>query len=145
MNKTPNPIDRHVGARVRMRRLMVGLSQSKLADALEVTFQQVQKYEKGANRIGASRLQQLARVLEVPPSFFFEGAPASSAPGLGFNEDPGNAYVVDFLSTAEGLQLNRAFSAIKDPKLRKTVLDLVERIAGATETPTAPQPADDVR
>src|SRR5579875_1087276 len=127
MNKTPNPIDRHVGARVRMRRLMVGLSQSKLADALEVTFQQVQKYEKGANRIGASRLQQLARVLDVPPSFFFEGAPASTSPSLSYNEDPGNAYVVDFLSTAEGLQLNRAFAAIKDPKLRRSVLDLVER------------------
>jgi transcriptional regulator with XRE-family HTH domain len=119
-----------------MRRLMVGLSQSKLADALDVTFQQVQKYEKGANRIGASRLQQLARVLEVPPSFFFEGAPSGApagAPGLGFAEDASNTYVVDFLSTAEGLQLNRAFSAIKDPKLRKTVLDLVERIANTSE------------
>src|SRR5579863_9075097 len=115
MMKSPNPIDRHVGARLRMRRLMVGLSQSKLAEALEVTFQQIQKYEKGANRIGASRLQQLARVLEVPPSFFFDGAPSSASPGLGFHEDPGNTYVVDFLSTAEGLQLNRAFSAIKDP------------------------------
>ena len=83
MIKTPNPIDRHVGARVRMRRLMVGLSQSKLADALDVTFQQVQKYEKGANRIGASRLQQLARVLEVPPSFFFEGAPSGAPPASG--------------------------------------------------------------
>ena len=141
MIKTPNPIDRHVGARVRMRRLMVGLSQSKLADALDVTFQQVQKYEKGANRIGASRLQQLARVLDVPPSFFFEGAPASSHTGLGFNEDPGNAYVVDFLSTAEGLQLNRAFSAIKDPKLRKTVLDLVERIASTSEPAPAAAPS----
>jgi transcriptional regulator with XRE-family HTH domain len=144
MTKTPNPIDRHVGARVRMRRLMVGMSQSKLAESLEVTFQQVQKYEKGANRIGASRLQQLARVLEVPPSFFFDGAPAGPTPGSGFNEDPGNAYVVDFLSTAEGLQLNRAFSAIKDPKLRKTVLDLVERIAGATEPAPAPRTADSV-
>jgi len=133
MTKSPNPIDRHVGARVRMRRLMVGYSQSKLAESLSVTFQQVQKYEKGANRIGASRLQQLARVLDVPPSFFFEGAPTVAASGVGFNEDPGNAYVVDFLSTAEGLQLNRAFSAIKDPKLRKTVIDLVERIAYSTE------------
>jgi transcriptional regulator with XRE-family HTH domain len=127
-----------------MRRLMVGLSQSKLAEALDVTFQQVQKYEKGANRIGASRLQQLARVLDVPPSFFFEGAPATAAPGLGFNEHPGNSYVVDFLSTAEGLQLNRAFSAIKDPKLRKTVIDLVERIANTSQPTPAPQPADGV-
>jgi transcriptional regulator with XRE-family HTH domain len=145
MNKTPNPIDRHVGARVRMRRLMVGLSQSKLAHALDVTFQQIQKYEKGANRIGASRLQQLARVLDVPPSFFFEGAPASASPAHGFNEDPSNAYVVDFLSTAEGLQLNRAFSAIKDPKLRKTVIDLVERIANSAEPAATPQAADGAR
>ena len=126
---------------------MVGLSQSKLADSLDVTFQQVQKYEKGANRIGASRLQQLARVLEVPPSFFFEGAPSGAPPGgaasLGFSEDPGNTYVVDFLSTAEGLQLNRAFSQIKDPKLRKTVLDLVERIANTSEA-TSAQVVDNV-
>jgi transcriptional regulator with XRE-family HTH domain len=128
-----------------MRRLMVGLSQSKLAEALEVTFQQVQKYEKGANRIGASRLQQLARVLDVSPSFFFEGAPASTSPNLGFSEDAGNTYVVDFLSTAEGLQLNRAFSAIKDPKLRKTVLDLVERIASTSQAEVVPQPIDGAR
>ncbi len=145
MNKTPNPIDRHVGARVRMRRLMVGLSQSKLADSLDVTFQQIQKYEKGANRIGASRLQQIARVLDVPPSFFFEGAPSSAAPSHGFSEDPGNAYVVDFLSTAEGLQLNRAFSAIKDPKLRKTVIDLVERIANSAESAPEPLASDSAR
>jgi transcriptional regulator with XRE-family HTH domain len=139
MNKTPNPIDRHVGARVRMRRLMVGFSQSKLAESLGVTFQQVQKYEKGANRIGASRLQQLARVLEVPPSFFFEGAPSGGgAPSPGFNEDPGNTYVVDFLSTSEGLQLNRAFIAIKDPRVRKSVIELVERIATSAE----PAPTD---
>ena len=116
---------------------MVGLSQSKLAESLSVTFQQVQKYEKGANRIGASRLQQLARVLEVPPSFFFEGAPGVAASGAGFNEDASNTYIVDFLSTAEGLQLNRAFTAIKDPKLRKSVLELVERIAHSAE-PVAP-------
>ncbi len=142
MTKTPNPIDRHVGARVRMRRLMVGLSQSKLAESLSVTFQQVQKYEKGANRIGASRLQQLARVLDVPPSFFFEGAPGVTPSGVGFNEDPGNAFVVDFLSTAEGLQLNRAFSAIKDARLRKTVIELVERIASSGEVAVAPASAE---
>jgi|SRR5271156_3647509 transcriptional regulator with XRE-family HTH domain len=141
MNKTPNPIDRHVGARVRMRRLMVGLSQSKLADSLDVTFQQVQKYEKGANRIGASRLQLLARVLDVPPAFFFEGAPASATPSVGFNEDPGNAYVVDFLSTSEGLQLNRAFSAIKNAKMRRSVLELVEQIAYGSP-PGPPRPID---
>lgn len=138
MSKSPNPIDCHVGARVRMRRLMVGISQSKLAEALDVTFQQVQKYEKGMNRIGASRLQALAHVLQVPPSYFFEGAPSSNAPRYGFNEDAGNNYVVDFLGTNEGLQLNRAFSSIKDSRLRKTVIDLVERIA-STPGPEEPQ------
>ena len=74
--KAPNPIDKHVGSRVRMRRMMLGMSQEKLGDALGLTFQQVQKYEKGANRIGASRLQQISLILQVPVSFFFEGAPA---------------------------------------------------------------------
>jgi len=133
MNKAPNPIDKHVGARVRMRRLMVGMSQGKLGDALDVTFQQVQKYEKGANRIGASRLQQLARVLEVPPSFFFEGAPSGELNASGFHEPDTSSYVVDFLSTNEGLQLNRAFAAIKDPKVRKKILDLVQSLVAGDE------------
>jgi transcriptional regulator with XRE-family HTH domain len=134
MTNTPNPIDKHVGARVRMRRLMVGLSQGKLGEALGVTFQQVQKYEKGANRIGASRLQQLARFLGVPPAYFFEGAPMGGVQAEGFAEPESNAYVVDFLSTNEGLQLNRAFSAIKDPTVRKRILELVESLASGGET-----------
>jgi transcriptional regulator with XRE-family HTH domain len=130
MIKAPNPIDRHVGARLRMRRMMVGMSQGKLGDALDVTFQQIQKYEKGTNRIGASRLQQLARVLEVPPAFFFEGAPASAETGgLAFAEPAGSSYVVDFLSTSEGLQLNRAFALIRDAKVRKKIIDLVVSLA----------------
>ena len=130
MIKTPNPIDKHVGARLRMRRMMVGMSQGKLGDALDVTFQQIQKYEKGTNRIGASRLQQLARVLEVPPAFFFEGAPASSENGaMAFAEPNGSSYVVDFLSTSEGLQLNRAFALIRDAKVRKKIIDLVVSLA----------------
>ena len=129
MSKSPNPIDRHVGARLRMRRLLVGLSQTKLGEALDVTFQQIQKYEKGANRIGASRLQQLARVLDVPPAFFFEGAPQSEVSVNGVAEAPDNGYVVDFLSTAEGLQLNRAFAQIRDPKVRKRIVDLVSSLA----------------
>src|SRR5438874_12259665 len=76
--KGPNPVDKHVGSRVRMRRLMLGMSQGKLADGIGLTFQQVQKYEKGANRIGASRLQHLANILQVPISFFFDGLPAAS-------------------------------------------------------------------
>jgi transcriptional regulator with XRE-family HTH domain len=135
MNKTPNPIDKHVGARLRMRRMMVGMSQGKLGEALSVTFQQIQKYEKGANRIGASRLQQLARVLEVPPAFFFEGAPAagpvasSEGGAMALAEPSASSYVVDFLSTSEGLQLNRAFAMIRDPKVRKKIIDLVVSLA----------------
>src|ERR1700730_13493079 len=103
--KAPNPIDRHVGSRVRMRRMMLSMSQEKLGDALGLTFQQVQKYEKGTNRIGASRLQQISLILQVPVSFFFEGAPSvPSATRLeGFTEAPSPAYVSDFLATSDGL------------------------------------------
>src|ERR1700752_3181446 len=128
--KAPNPIDKHVGSRVRMRRMMLGMSQEKLGDALGLTFQQVQKYEKGANRIGASRLQQIAHILQVPVSFFFEGAP--HAPGQtsheGFGEAPSPAYVSDFLATSDGLALTKAFMGIKDPKLRRRIVDLVEQM-----------------
>src|SRR5512137_2314224 len=119
--KAPNPIDKHVGSRVRMRRMMLGMSQEKLGDALGLTFQQVQKYEKGLNRIGASRLQQISKTLSVPPSFFFEGAPSlDPVSGNGFAEESSSQYVVDFLSTAEGLHLNRAFAKIKSAKVRKS-------------------------
>ena len=134
--KAPNPTDKHVGARVRMRRMMLGMSQEKLGDALGLTFQQVQKYEKGANRIGASRLQQIAHILQVPVSFFFEGAPI--APGQeqqldGSAEAPSPAYVSDFLATSDGLALTKAFMGIKDAKLRRRIVDLVEQIAGGPE------------
>jgi transcriptional regulator with XRE-family HTH domain len=129
--KAPNPTDKHVGARVRMRRMMLGMSQEKLGDALGLTFQQVQKYEKGANRIGASRLQQIAHILQVPVSFFFEGAP--EVPGhhsADMAEAPSPAYVSDFLATSDGLALTKAFMKIKDAKLRRRIVDLVEQIAG---------------
>ena len=109
MVKTSNIVDVYVGARLRMRRTMLGMSQSKLGELLGVTFQQVQKYEKGSNRISASRLQHTARVLEVSPGYFFEGAPADSAEP-GFAEDSPQSYVVDFLASTEGLQLNRALA-----------------------------------
>jgi transcriptional regulator with XRE-family HTH domain len=128
--KSPNPTDKHVGARVRMRRLMLAMSQEKLGDALGLTFQQVQKYEKGANRIGASRLQQLAQILQVPVSFFFEGAP--NIPGVqsrDLAEAPSPAYVSDFLATSDGIALVKAFMAIKNSKLRRRIVDLVEQIA----------------
>lgn len=133
MAKAPNPIDKHVGARLRMRRLMVGMSQGRLGDALDVTFQQIQKYEKGTNRIGASRLQQLARVLEVPPAFFFEGAPAGEIGKPAFAEPAASSYVIDFLSTSEGLQLNRAFAQIRDPRVRKRILELVTSLSAAKD------------
>jgi len=125
--KEPDPIDRHVGSRVRMRRVLVGMSQEKLGDALNLTFQQVQKYEKGTNRIGASRLQQIAAVLTVPVSFFFDGAPGQDTVPLETAEK--TSTVVDFLSTSEGLQLNRAFVRIKDPRVRRRVVDLVSSLS----------------
>jgi transcriptional regulator with XRE-family HTH domain len=127
--KSPNPIDRHVGSRVRMRRVLLGMSQEKLGEALDLTFQQVQKYEKGTNRIGASRLQQISKILQVTPSFFFEGTPQDETTMVGFAEDSSSEYVVDFLSTVEGLQLNKAFARIKSPKIRKKVVDLIVTLA----------------
>ena len=130
--KAPNPIDKHVGSRVRMRRMMLNMSQEKLGDALGLTFQQVQKYEKGTNRIGASRLQQIAHILQVPVSFFFEGAPhlPGQVGGIGLSEAPSPAYVSDFLATSDGLSLTKAFMRIKNSKLRRRIVDLVEQIAG---------------
>ncbi|MBV1704756.1 MAG: helix-turn-helix transcriptional regulator [Hyphomicrobiales bacterium] len=110
-----------------MRRLMLRMTQGKLADAVGVTFQQVQKYEKGSNRIGASRLQQISETLGVPPSFFFQGAPGGT-PLAGFAEDSA-PYETEYLSTAEGLALNRAFARIRDPKVRRRVVSLVEAMA----------------
>jgi transcriptional regulator with XRE-family HTH domain len=131
--KAPNPIDKHVGSRVRMRRMMLGMSQEKLGDALGLTFQQVQKYEKGTNRIGASRLQQISLILQVPVAFFFEGAPivpGEFEPAPGMHEAPSPAYVSDFLATSDGLSLTKAFMRIKDAKLRRRIVDLVQQIAG---------------
>ena len=131
--KQPNPIDIHVGSRVRLRRMMLGMSQEKLGEQLGITFQQIQKYEKGTNRIGASRLQHIARVLSVPVSFFFEDAPGGEADAGGLAEHNSANYVVDFLSSSEGIQLNKAFVTIKDAKLRRKIIDLVRAIAGAED------------
>ncbi|HTT48124.1 MAG TPA: helix-turn-helix transcriptional regulator [Pseudolabrys sp.] len=127
--KLPDPTDKHVGARVRMRRMMLSMSQEKLGDGLGLTFQQVQKYEKGTNRIGASRLQHIATILQVPVSFFFEGAPRAAHSGNGMGEAPSPAYVSDFLATSDGLSLTKAFMRIKNSKLRRRIVDLVEHIA----------------
>jgi transcriptional regulator with XRE-family HTH domain len=128
IKKSPNPIDKYVGSRVRMRRMMIGMSQEKLGDRLGITFQQVQKYEKGTNRIGASRLQQIALVLSVPVAFFFEGAPAPE-PAAGMSEPVSAAYVSDFLATSDGLALTRAFMKVRDARVRRRIVDLVESIA----------------
>ena len=127
--KTPNPIDKYVGSRVRMRRIMLGMSQEKLGEALGLTFQQIQKYEKGTNRVGASRIQQISEILQVPVSFLFEGGPTSIAGGGGFGEGTSPTYVSDFLATSEGLALTRAFTRIADSRLRRSIVDLVEQIA----------------
>jgi transcriptional regulator with XRE-family HTH domain len=129
--KAPNPIDKHVGSRVRMRRMMLSMSQEKLGDALGLTFQQVQKYEKGTNRIGASRLQQISNILQVSVSFFFEGAPnvPSGTRHESIGDAPSPAYVSEFLATSDGLALTKAFTRISDSKLRRRIVDLVEQIA----------------
>lgn len=134
VKKSPNPIDVHVGSRVRMRRMIVGMSQEKLGEALGLTFQQIQKYEKGSNRIGASRLHQIATALGVQIEFFYEGAPpAAGMTTEGFAEDPNPPYMTDFLSTADGLQLMRAFVRVRDARVRKRVVDLVEALAEADD------------
>lgn len=127
--KRPNPIDTHVGSRIRLRRNMLGMSQEKLGENLGITFQQIQKYEKGTNRVGASRLQAISSVLGVPVSFFFEGAPGENPSDTpGFSEDGGAGYIVDFLNSSEGIQLSRAFVRISDGKVRRRVIDLVKAL-----------------
>lgn len=111
---------------------MLGMSQEKLGEALGITFQQIQKYEKGTNRVGASRLQHIATVLKVPVSFFFEDAPGTPEEAAGFSEQP-HSYVVDFLSSSEGLALNKAFVRIRDPRVRRRVVDLVQVLSGEDE------------
>ena len=103
--KSPNPIDKHVGSRLRMRRKMLGMSQEKLGEALKITFQQVQKYEKGTNRVSASRLQHMSHILQVPVPFFFEGAPHMPGQAKGNGAAPSPAYVTDFLAMSLGLSV----------------------------------------
>jgi transcriptional regulator with XRE-family HTH domain len=131
--KAPNPVDVHVGGRLRLRRNMLDISQEKLADSLGITFQQIQKYEKGANRLSASKLFELANILNVPVSYFFEKAPSNKTPRTiekpkGFEEGQ-SKFIMDFLSSNDGLHLNRAFVKIKDPKIRKKIVELVESLA----------------
>jgi transcriptional regulator with XRE-family HTH domain len=128
--RNPNPTDQHVGSRVRMRRKMLAMSQEKLGAALGLTFQQVQKYEKGTNRIGASRLQQMSHILQVPVEFFFEGAPNASAPHGSNGSTLSMAQIDDFISDSDGLRLIRAFMRIDNAALRRRIVMLVQEIAG---------------
>lgn len=134
--KKPNSMDMHVGSRVRLRRMMLGLSQERLGEKMGLTFQQIQKYERGINRIGASRLHELSRVLQVPVQFFYDDVPAVngvvSAPG--FSEPQAEVGIVEFLGSRDGLELNRAFVRIKDPKVRRSIVDLVRSLAGEAKT-----------
>jgi transcriptional regulator with XRE-family HTH domain len=125
--KSPNQVDRHIGSRVRARRLMLGMSQEKLADALGLTFQQVQKYEKGVNRIGASRLLHIAGILDVSIEFFFEGLPGPRAGG--FSDD---SLVAEFLTRSESDRLVRGFLKLKDDEARRKVADLVDWLASVS-------------
>jgi transcriptional regulator with XRE-family HTH domain len=124
--KSPNPIDKHVGARIRMRRLQISMSQEKLGDALGLTFQQVQKYEKGTNRVGASRLQHIATILQVPISFFFQGLPTNAGEKRGSH---GPDLLTELMSSSDGMALAKAFTRIGNSKLRRSLVDFVEQIA----------------
>ncbi len=131
-SRRPNPMDIHVGSRVRLRRMLLGMSQEKLGEHLGLTFQQVQKYEKGVNRIGASRLFDLAQVLGVPVQFFYDDAPTGegqAAGSTGFADRPPESFVVDFLTTREGLELNKAFVRVTDTRVRRSIVDLVRALA----------------
>ena len=128
--KKPNPTDIHVGSRIRLRRNMLGMSQEKLGEHLGITFQQIQKYEKGTNRVGASRLQAIASIMGVAVGFFFEDMPgAEGAAPAGFSEDASTTLAVEFSTSAEGLQLNRAFVKISDPKVRRKIIELVRTLS----------------
>ncbi|MGO4525489.1 helix-turn-helix domain-containing protein [Microvirga sp. 2MCAF35] len=124
--KSPNEVDRHIGSRVRARRIMLGMSQERLADALGLTFQQVQKYEKGTNRIGASRLLSIAGILDVSFEFFFEGLPGLRAGG--FSDD---SQMAEFLTRSDSDRLVRGFLKLKDEDARRKVADLVDWLASA--------------
>ena len=128
--KKPNPTDIHVGGRIRLRRNMLGMSQEKLGESLGITFQQIQKYEKGTNRVGASRLQAIANILGIPVAFLFEDLPGQNDVSVGgFSEDASAAFALEFCTSAEGLQLNRAFVKISDAKVRRKLIELVKTLA----------------
>jgi transcriptional regulator with XRE-family HTH domain len=130
--KEPQDVDRHVGSRVRMQRMLVGMSQEKLGEACGITFQQIQKYEKGMNRMGASRLHQIARFLQVPVEFFYEGVPSGPDSGKPLADTSSRA-MTDFLATSDGLELVKVFMAVKDAKVRRRIIDMTKAVASGEE------------
>ena len=134
MVKTPDPIDVHVGSRVRLRRLMLSMSQGELAGQMDLTFQQVQKYEKGTNRIGASRLYHISQALDVPVKFFFDGLPNSNE----FSDQHTEDFIHEFLASRDSMELARAYLHILDPKVRKSIVDIVRVISDDTLTKAPP-------
>jgi transcriptional regulator with XRE-family HTH domain len=127
-SRLPNPVDVHVGARVRQLRKHLALSQSALADPIGLTFQQLQKYERGSNRISASKLFEIAAILKAPISYFFEGF-SENEPLEGFSESASEKFVNEFLTTAEGIELAEAYPRIKSAKRRRKILDLVRTLS----------------
>lgn len=125
IKKVGKPADQYIGSRIRMRRMMLHMSQEKLGDVLGLTFQQVQKYEKGTNRVGGSRILEISKALQVPPEFFFEGIPGGETK---FTDSPSPSYVADFLATSDGLSIAKSFMKIT-PKLRRTIAELIERVS----------------
>jgi transcriptional regulator with XRE-family HTH domain len=132
MKKSTGTIDKEIGSRVRMRRVSIGMSQEKLGDMLGLTFQQVQKYEKGMNRISVARLVEIAKILNVEIDFFFDGIKSGKS-DAGFAESGSPPYVADMMSTPEGLQLVRTFASIKSPRVRKSIVQLVSSLAAQEE------------
>ncbi|MBK5912346.1 transcriptional regulator [Rhodothalassium salexigens] len=130
--KKPNPIDVHVGSRVRLRRTLMGMSQEKLGEALGLTFQQIQKYERGANRIGSSRLYKISQILEVPVQFFFDDMPDDALEGAELTGGGDDDVGPDAMSRRETLELMRAYYKINDKKVRKGIFELVKSVANAT-------------
>lgn len=129
MSKSPNPVDTHVGSRLRERRTSLGISQERLGERLGLTFQQIQKYEKGVNRIGASRLFQISRILDTPVQFFFEGAPLEDG-----EDRSADSAIMGFLASVEGLQLNSAFVKIQHEETRLRILELVKTLSELEST-----------
>jgi transcriptional regulator with XRE-family HTH domain len=135
--KQPHPIDIHVGERIRLRRIAQGMSQGRLGEQVGVTFQQIQKYEKGVNRIGSSRLLQTARILQVSPDWFYEDAPGDIGDGIASASVESGMF--DLLKSREGMALARAFLAIESPKIRRRIVALAQCIARTDEDLDVPQ------